>query len=85
MGYWAELAGITVTGTFGPEPITASQLAELTGKKPGLVLANAHLPGNNPDIPGAKRVEIINFPGADLDLLTVFRTNANAFTAALAG
>ena len=84
MGYWADLAGVKVTATFGPEPITASQLAELTGKKPGLVLANAHLPGNNPDIPGAKRVDIINFPGADLNLLTVFRTNADHFIAALA-
>ena len=85
MGYWAELAGVTVIGMFGPEPITPSQLADLTAKKPGLVLANSHLPGNNPDIPGAARVDIVNFPGADLDLLAVFRTNAEHFTTALAG
>lgn len=85
MAYWGDFAGVTVAGTYGPQPVSASQLAELTGKKPGLILANAHLPGANPDIAGAKRVDIVNYPGADLDLLGVFRTNAQHFTAAFTG
>ncbi|WJK39606.1 zinc ABC transporter substrate-binding protein [Solwaraspora sp. WMMA2056] len=85
MAYWAEFAGLQVTGTYGPAPVTASQLAELTAVKPAVVLANAHLPGANPDVDGATRVDIVNFPGADLDLLAVFRNNAESISAALAG
>lgn len=85
MAYWAEFAGLQVAGTFGPAPVTASQLAELTATKPAVVLANAHLPGANPDVEGAARVDIVNYPGADLDLLAVFRTNAESISAALAG
>ncbi|NGM13564.1 metal ABC transporter solute-binding protein, Zn/Mn family [Verrucosispora sioxanthis] len=84
MAYWGEFAGLTVAGTYGPQPVTPSQLADLTAKKPKLVLANAHLPGANPDIPSAKRVDIVNFPGADLDLLEVFRTNTERLVAAVA-
>ncbi|ASW54816.1 metal ABC transporter solute-binding protein, Zn/Mn family [Plantactinospora sp. KBS50] len=83
MAYWADFAGLAVVGTYGPEPVTPGQLAELTAKKPTLVLANAHLPGANPDIPGAARVDIVNYPGADLDLIAVFRTNTDRLTAAL--
>jgi zinc transport system substrate-binding protein len=83
MAYWAEFAGLQVVGTYGPQPVTPSQLAELSGKKPTLILANAHLPGANPEITGATRVDIINYPGPDLDLLSVFRTNAERITTAL--
>ncbi|MFI5492388.1 ABC transporter substrate-binding protein [Actinoplanes sp. NPDC051859] len=83
LGYWADFAGVKVTGVYGPQPVSAGQLAELTGKKPGLVLANAHLPGVNPDISGATRVDLINYPKQDLDLLSVFRANATTFTTAL--
>jgi zinc transport system substrate-binding protein len=83
MAYWGDFAGISVTGTYGPQPVTPSQLQELTAKKPALVLANAHLAGANPDIEGAKRVDIVNYPKDDLDLLGVFRANAAALTAAL--
>ncbi|MFU8875484.1 metal ABC transporter solute-binding protein, Zn/Mn family [Micromonospora sp. SL4-19] len=83
MAYWGDFAGIKVVGNFGPQPVTPSQLAELTAKKPNLVLANAHLSGANPDIPGATRVDIVNYPGADLDLLAVFKTNTERLTAAL--
>lgn len=85
MAYWGDFAGIKVIGTYGPQPVTPSQLKELTEKKPTLELANAHLPGANPDIEGAKRVDIINYPKEDLDLLGVFRTNAAALTTALGG
>ncbi|MFI7211605.1 ABC transporter substrate-binding protein [Micromonospora maritima] len=83
MAYWGDFAGIPVVGTYGPQPVTPGQLADLTNKKPTLVLANAHLPGANPDIAGAARVDISNYPGADLDLLAVFRTNTERLTAAL--
>ncbi len=84
VGYWGEFAGLTIAGTYGPQPVTPGQLADLTTKKPTLVLANAHLPGANPDISGATRVDIVNYPGEDLDLLGVFRTNTERLAAALA-
>lgn len=83
MAYWGDFAGISVAGTYGPQPVTPSQLQELTAKKPTLVLANAHIAGANPDIEGAKRVDIVNYPKDDLDLLGVFRANTAALTAAL--
>jgi zinc transport system substrate-binding protein len=84
MAYWGDFAGLPVKGTYGPEPVSAGQLAQLTALHPGVVLANAHLP-NNPDIPGARTVELINFPGADLNLLEVFEENARRLTAATKG
>ncbi|MFU8852167.1 ABC transporter substrate-binding protein [Micromonospora sp. SL1-18] len=85
VAYWADFAGIPVAGTYGPEPVTPSQLADLSGKKPKIQLANGHLPGLNPQIAGAVRVDIINYPGEDLDLLSVFRTNADHLGAAITG
>lgn len=82
MAYWASFAGLTLVGTFGPEPVTPSRLADLTNMKPAIILANAHLPGT-PEIAGAKKVDLINFPGGDLDLLSVFRTNSERISAAL--
>ncbi|MFY1632789.1 metal ABC transporter solute-binding protein, Zn/Mn family [Solwaraspora sp. WMMB335] len=85
VAYWAEFAGLQVAGTYGPQPVTASELADLTAKQPALVLANGHLPGANPEVDGATRVDIVNYPAADLDLLAVFRTNADSLSTALAG
>ncbi|MGH3798615.1 MAG: hypothetical protein ACRDTD_00495 [Pseudonocardiaceae bacterium] len=82
MAYWGEFAGLPVQDTYGPEPVTAGQLAQLTALRPGLVLANAHIP-SNPDIAGARTVELINFPGADLNLVEVFEENARRLTAAV--
>ncbi|MGH3765571.1 MAG: hypothetical protein ACRDS0_11515 [Pseudonocardiaceae bacterium] len=82
MAYWAEFAGLPVKGTYGPEPVTAGQLAQLTALHPTLVLDNAHQPAN-PDITGAHTVELINFPGADLNLLGVFEENTRRLTAAV--
>jgi zinc transport system substrate-binding protein len=84
MAYWGDFAGVTVSATYGPQPVTPAQLAGLVALKPVLVLANAHLPGANPDIAGARKVDLINYPAADLDLLAVFRINADRLTAALA-
>lgn len=41
--------------------------------------------GPQPVLPGssAKQVKIINYPGADLDLLGVFKTNAEEISKAL--
>ncbi|GIJ10899.1 metal ABC transporter solute-binding protein, Zn/Mn family [Micromonospora andamanensis] len=84
VGYWGSFAGIEVTDLYGPEPVTASERATLTAKKPKLVFTNAHVPDVDPKIPGATRVKLVNYPGKDLDLLGVFRTNTERLTAALA-
>ncbi|WP_326553887.1 metal ABC transporter solute-binding protein, Zn/Mn family [Micromonospora sp. NBC_01813] len=84
MAYWADFAGLSVAATYGPAPITPAELSELVAQKPTLVLANYHMSGMGPDLVGAKRAELINFPGDDLDLLEVFRTNAERISAALA-
>ncbi|MER7764329.1 zinc ABC transporter substrate-binding protein [Streptomyces sp. NPDC097619] len=73
----AKLAGAEPVGTYGPEAVTPAGLAELSAKKPALVLDNAHmstgtvLPGS-----GARQVEIVNYPGDDLDLIAVYRKAA---------
>ncbi|MFE9928858.1 metal ABC transporter solute-binding protein, Zn/Mn family [Streptomyces sp. NPDC005533] len=73
----AKLAGATSVGTFGPEAVTPAQLADLSAKKPALVLDNAHMSTGTvlPDS-GAKQVKIVNYPGEDLDLLPVYRNAA---------
>ncbi len=83
MAYWGEFAGLPVQGTFGPEPMTPGKLAELSALQPAAVLANAHLP-SNPAIPSARTVELINYPGLDLNLLGVFEENSRRLTTALA-
>ncbi|MFE7130123.1 ABC transporter substrate-binding protein [Streptomyces sp. NPDC057638] len=81
----AKLAGATTTGTYGPEAVTPAQLAELSARKPALVLDNAHmstgtvLPGS-----GARHVAIVNYPGDDLDLLPVYRDAAAELKKAMA-
>ncbi|MFE7773252.1 ABC transporter substrate-binding protein [Streptomyces sp. NPDC057445] len=80
----AKLAGATVVGTYGPEPVTPAQLAELSKKKPALVLDNAHMSTGTvlPDS-GAKQVRIVNYPGDDLDLLPVYRDAASELKKAM--
>ncbi|MEN8651904.1 zinc ABC transporter substrate-binding protein [Streptomyces sp. 21So2-11] len=80
----AKLAGATSAGTFGPEAVTPAQLAELSKKKPALVLDNAHMSTGTvlPDS-GAKQVKIVNYPGEDLDLLPVYRNAAAELTKAM--
>ncbi|MCY0950061.1 metal ABC transporter solute-binding protein, Zn/Mn family [Streptomyces sp. H27-S2] len=73
----AKLAGATTVGTFGPEAVTPARLAELSAKKPALVLDNAHMSTGTvlPDS-GARQLKIVNYPGDDLDLLPVYRNAA---------
>ncbi|MFG2640673.1 metal ABC transporter solute-binding protein, Zn/Mn family [Streptomyces sp. NPDC048370] len=73
----AKLAGATTVGTYGPEAVTPAQLADLSKKKPALVLDNAHMSTGTvlPDS-GATQVKIVNYPGEDLDLLAVHRAAA---------
>ena len=85
MAYWADLAGIEVVGTYGPQPITPNQLAEFSSIEPDLVLTNAHVPaGAAFDDLDATQVEIRNFPDDSLDLIEVFEANATSILAALA-
>ncbi|MFD4372346.1 metal ABC transporter solute-binding protein, Zn/Mn family [Streptomyces sp. NPDC058486] len=76
-GWAAALAGATPVGTYGPEPVTPAQLAELSAKKPAFVLDNAHMSTGTvlPDA-GAEQIAIVNYPGEDLDLLAVYRKAA---------
>ncbi len=80
----AEMAGAQPVGTYGPEAVTPAQLAELTKKKPALVLDNAHMSTGTvlPDS-GAKQVKIVNYPGNDLDLLSVYRNAADELKKAM--
>ncbi|MEU6296246.1 metal ABC transporter solute-binding protein, Zn/Mn family [Streptomyces erythrochromogenes] len=81
----AKLAGATTVGTYGPEAVTPAQLAELSAKKPALVLDNAHMSTGTvlPDS-GAKQLKIVNYPGDDLDLLPVYRNAAAELKKAMA-
>ncbi|WAX77951.1 metal ABC transporter substrate-binding protein [Streptomyces sp. KMM 9044] len=81
----AKLAGAEVSGTYGPEAVTAKQLSELSGKKPAYVFDNVHMTTGEvlPDS-GAKQVEIVNYPGKDLDLMTVYKNAAETIEKALA-
>ncbi|OKK22261.1 ABC transporter substrate-binding protein [Streptomyces sp. CB00455] len=82
----AKLAGATTVGSYGPEAVTPAQLAELSAKKPALVLDNAHMSTGTvlPDT-GARQVKIVNYPGEDLDLLPVYRNAAAELKKAMGG
>ncbi|MFD8635595.1 metal ABC transporter solute-binding protein, Zn/Mn family [Streptomyces sp. NPDC059533] len=82
----ARLAGATTVGTYGPEAVTPGQLAELSAKKPALVLDNAHMSSGTvlPDS-GARQVAIVNYPGEDLDLLPVYRNAAAELKKSMSG
>ncbi|MFF8833473.1 metal ABC transporter solute-binding protein, Zn/Mn family [Streptomyces sp. NPDC015131] len=81
----ASMAGATTVGTYGPEAVTPAQLADLAKKKPALVLDNAHMSTGTvlPDA-GAAQVKIVNYPGEELDLLTVYRDAAAELKKAMA-
>ncbi|MFE9257294.1 metal ABC transporter solute-binding protein, Zn/Mn family [Streptomyces sp. NPDC006879] len=82
----AELGGFNTVGTYGPEAVTPSQLAELSTKKPSLVLDNAHM-STGTVLPGSKarQIAIVNYPDNDLDLMPVFRNAAAELKKALGG
>lgn len=81
---WVEFAGVELVGAYGPQPPDPSQIVELNGESPELVFENAHIPVGEPLVEsGATEIELINFPGEDLDLLGVFRENARRIEGAL--
>ena len=84
---WVSFAGLTPVGTYGPMPITPDELKTLADKKPTMVFENSHMPGGQPvvEATGATKVDLINFPGDDMDLMSVFRKNADTLKAAFGG
>ncbi|WP_283134830.1 metal ABC transporter solute-binding protein, Zn/Mn family [Rhizohabitans arisaemae] len=80
----ADLVGTAPAGVYGPQPPTPAQIAELVAKRPQLILDNSAMPGGDAlaDV-RAKRVVINNFPDRSLDLIALYRANANALIAAL--
>ncbi|MET7905452.1 zinc ABC transporter substrate-binding protein [Streptomyces sp. NPDC005355] len=81
----AKMAGAELRGTYGPQAVTAKQLAGLETKKPAFVLDNVHMTTGTvlPDS-GARQVEIVNYPGKDLDLLAVYKNAAETIKKAMA-
>ncbi|WP_250573969.1 metal ABC transporter solute-binding protein, Zn/Mn family [Nonomuraea sediminis] len=80
----ADLAGARPAGVYGPQPPTAGQIADLAARKPQLILDNSAMPGGDALTNlQAKRVVIDNFPDQGLDLIAMYRANADAIVAAL--
>lgn len=83
---WVEWAGLTSVGTYGPQPMSAGDLASLMEFGPTLVFDNHHMPGGQAfEAEGTPRIELLNYPGDDLDLLAVFRHNHELIVKALTG
>lgn len=84
---WAPFAGYDVKGTYGPEPTTPAKVAELAALKPTLVFENAHMGGGAEvaGTSGAQLLNLVNFPGDDLELMPVVTKNAATITAAVGG
>lgn len=60
--------GIEPVGVFGPGPLSARQIGELTGSRPALVIDVWHNESAGPlreTVPDAVFVSLINFPGRD--------------------
>ena len=82
----AKLAGARLVGSYGPNQVTPAQLARLSDSRPQFVLDNENmstgtvLPGS-----GARQLDIVNYPGQDLDLMTVYERAANQMAKAFAG
>lgn len=82
MAYWVPFASMELAGTYGPRPLTASELAKLSALKPDVVIINAHVQGGNlfNDLP-ARKIVLHNFPPANnIDLIAIFEGNARAIT-----
>lgn len=85
MAYWVPWAGIELSGTYGPKPVSAAELAELTKADNDLIILNGHTQSGDvfADL-AAKQVVIYNFPPEDkIDLIAVFERNAESFIQAL--
>ena len=61
----AEELGLTVAGVFGPAPLEARQIDELTRTRPALIIDNGHNPVAAPiaETTGAPVATWYNFPG----------------------
>lgn len=81
----ANMVSADVT-TFGPSPLTAGDVLELAQRNPLLVLDNAHMSAGTvlPDS-SAVQIQVANYPGDDLDLIGVFRSDAALVIGALSG
>ncbi len=86
MGFAAQLSGAQVLGTYGPDQVTAKQVADLSASKPDLVFANEEM-DTGTVLPGApaKQLDLTNYPTNGTDLLTVYDDTATKITAALKG
>ena len=84
---WVFFAGLEPAGMYGPMPMTPDELKTLSDAKPTMVFENAHMGGGDPlvEATGAQKVDLINFPGDDMDLLSVFRQNAETLKSAFGG
>lgn len=82
----AELAGAKVVETYGPEQLTAAEVAVLARARPEFVFENTHMSAGRvlPDS-AAVQIGVVNYPDEDLDLIALYRSNAEAIGAALQG
>ena len=85
-GVWAMLAGLEPVATFGPKPMTPTEVKSIADKKPTLVIENSHMPAGADlsEVTGAVTVDAVNFPGDDMDLDAVVTRNADLLIGAFA-
>lgn len=85
VGAWAALAGLEMKGTFGPKPLTPSEIVTLSKLKPTVILENKHMPVGSglAEAAGAVSIDMVNFPGDDLGLNAVVTKNADALIASI--
>ena len=83
----AEALGMNVAGVFGPAPLEARQIDELTKASPALIIDNGHNPVAQPvaETTDAPVSVWYNFPGVDgsRTLLDIFEMNRAALGATL--
>ncbi len=86
MGFAAQLSGAQVLGTYGPDQVTAKQVADLSAAEPELVFANEQM-DTGTVLPGttARQLDLSNYPTSGNDLLTVYDDTATKISAALKG
>ena len=84
---WVAFAGYEAAGTYGPEPTTPEQVADLAALEPTLIFENVHMGGGDEvaEAAGVEKVDLVNFPGDDLDLLPVVEENAALIAEAVGG
>ena len=83
---WAVFAGFTPVGVYGMEKAPSpDEVAAIVKLKPTFIFENSHMRLGTAVVSatGAKKVDLVNFPGDDLDLTKVIATNAQRIEAAL--